>query len=68
MTVDTRYERPSAADPSTLAMWRSLGTAVSEALERKRRLGQYWVEWTGSGPRIQQPAGHVASAETGQQD
>lgn len=68
MTVDTRYERPSAADPSTLAMWRSLGTAVSEALERKRRLGQYWVEWTGSGPRIQQPADPAVPAEASQQD
>lgn len=68
MTVDTRYERPSAADPSTLAMWRSLGTAVSEALERKRRLGHYWVEWTGSGPRIQRPADPAVPAEASQQD
>lgn len=55
MTVDTRFEQPSAADPSTLAMWESLSSEVAEALERKRRLGQYWVLWTSAGPQIHQP-------------
>jgi hypothetical protein len=36
-------------------MWESLNLAVTEAIERKRRLGQYWVQWTATGPQIQQP-------------
>lgn len=28
----------------------ALQSAVSEAIERKRRLGQYWVVWDGEKP------------------
>ncbi len=28
----------------------ALNRAVEDALERKRRLGQYWIEWDGEKP------------------
>lgn len=34
------------------AMLDCLREAVAEALERKRRLGQYWVEWTPEGIQL----------------
>jgi len=44
-----------APDGESLAMLACLREAVAEALERKRRLGQYWVHWTADGPRIDGP-------------
>jgi hypothetical protein len=39
----------------TLAMLACLRTAVAEALERKRKLGQYRVEWSAEGPKLVGP-------------
>jgi len=36
--------------PDTQAMLDSLQLAVSKTLERKRRLGQYVVQWDGKAP------------------
>lgn len=36
--------------PDTQAMLDCLRQAVSKTLERKRRLGQYSVQWTGKTP------------------
>ncbi|NOV29217.1 hypothetical protein [Methylomonas sp. ZR1] len=36
--------------PNTQAMLDSLQSAVSKTLERKRRLGQYVVQWDGHRP------------------
>jgi len=36
--------------PETQAMLDCLRQAVSKTLERKRRLGQYAVQWTGKAP------------------
>lgn len=36
--------------PDTQAMLDCLRDAVSKTLERKRRLGQYSVQWTGKAP------------------
>lgn len=44
-----------APDGESLAMLACLREAVADALERKRRLGQYWVDWTADGPRINGP-------------
>jgi hypothetical protein len=41
---------PPVADPDTEIMLDCLRRAVSQALERKRRLGQYAVFWDGKGP------------------
>jgi hypothetical protein len=40
----------SPLSPDTQAMLDCLRQAVSKALERKRRLGQYSVQWTGKAP------------------
>lgn len=42
-------------DADTLAMLACLRSAVTEALERKRRLGQYFVQWSPEGPRLTGP-------------
>lgn len=42
-----------AAD--TLAMLACLRSAVAESLERKRLLGQYFVQWSPEGPRLSGP-------------
>jgi hypothetical protein len=39
--------------PDTQAMLDSLRQAVSKALERKRRLGQYSVQWKDNSPFIE---------------
>lgn len=36
--------------PDTQAMLDSLRLAIAKALERKRRLGQYVVQWSGKAP------------------
>ena len=36
--------------PDTLAMLDCLRQAVAKTLERKRRLGQYSVQWSGEAP------------------
>lgn len=36
--------------PDTLAMLECLRQAVAKTLERKRRLGQYSVQWSGNAP------------------
>jgi len=36
--------------PDTQAMLDSLQQAVTKTLERKRRLGQYVVQWSGKAP------------------
>ncbi|NJD33547.1 MAG: hypothetical protein FIA96_01675 [Betaproteobacteria bacterium] len=41
---------PPRLDPDTQIMLNCLRLAVSRALERKRRLGQYAVVWDGNGP------------------
>ena len=41
---------PPRVDPDTQIMLNCLRQAVSQALERKRRLGQYAVVWDGNGP------------------
>jgi hypothetical protein len=45
----------SAPTVDTLAMLSCLRSAVAEALERKRRLGQYFVQWSPEGPRLTGP-------------
>jgi hypothetical protein len=40
----------SPLSPDTQAMLDCLREAVSKTLERKRRLGQYSVQWTGEAP------------------
>jgi hypothetical protein len=42
-------------DADTLAMLACLRSAVAETLERKRRLGQYYVQWSPEGPRLTGP-------------
>ena len=41
---------PVPISPETQAMWNALRSAVAKALERKRRLGQYAVVWSGEAP------------------
>ena len=52
--TDTMIASPSSTtpDPETAAMLDCLRAAVAEALDRKRRLGHYWVEWTADGPAL----------------
>ena len=52
--TDTMIDPPSSASPDqeTVAMLECLRAAVAEALDRKRRLGHYWVEWTADGPAL----------------
>jgi hypothetical protein len=38
---------PNSNDQDDLA---ALKRAVAKAIDRKRRLGQYWVEWDGEKP------------------
>jgi hypothetical protein len=45
----------STPTADTLAMLACLRSAVAEALERKRRLGQYFVQWSPEGPRFSGP-------------
>jgi hypothetical protein len=52
--VTTSYPT-TPPDADTLAMLASLRAAVTEALERKRRLGQYSVQWSPEGPRLHGP-------------
>ncbi|MDD2760289.1 MAG: hypothetical protein PHH11_08340 [Methylomonas sp.] len=40
----------STLSPDTQAILDSLQLAVSKTLERKRRLGQYVVQWDGKAP------------------
>jgi hypothetical protein len=40
----------------------ALCEAVAEAIDRKRRLGQYWVEWDGEKPVKIYPENSVDSA------
>jgi mRNA interferase MazF len=46
MTIQT----PSTLSPETQAMLDCLRQAVTNTLERKRRLGQYAVQWSGKSP------------------
>lgn len=39
-------DTPTSKDQVALALKR----AVAKAIDRKRRLGQYWVEWDGEKP------------------
>jgi hypothetical protein len=39
--------------PDTLAMLECLRAAVAEALDRKRKLGQYFVHWDANGPKLE---------------
>jgi D-aminopeptidase len=49
--VNTQTTQSTAPiSPSTQAMLDSLRLAVSKALERKRRLGQYAVVWQDNAP------------------
>jgi len=41
----------------------ALEQAVAEAIERKRQLGQYWVEWDGERPVKVWPDGRREPAE-----
>lgn len=50
--IHTDHTLPSA---EALAVLNCLRTAVTEALERKRRLGHYWVEWTAEAPLLLGP-------------
>ena len=52
---ETTYEK-SPSDES-LAILACLREAVAEALERKRRLGQYSVQWSPEGQRFSGPDG-----------
>lgn len=52
---------------NTLSQWADDGLnvlreAVAEAIDRKRRLGQYWVEWDGEKPVKIYPENSVDSA------
>ncbi|MGZ3298414.1 MAG: hypothetical protein ACXU8U_09895 [Asticcacaulis sp.] len=46
--MDTVNPRPIY--PEAIDALNSLNKAVEEALDRKRKLGQYWVEWDGEKP------------------
>jgi hypothetical protein len=45
----TDQENPTIT-PDTQAMLDCLQIAVSKTLERKHRLGQYYVQWSGTTP------------------
>lgn len=49
MTTQT-IQSTASIDPDTQAVLDSLQLAVSKALERKRRLGQYAVFWQDGAP------------------
>ena len=40
-----------------------LRQAVAEAVDRKRKLGQYWIEWDGEKPVKVWPDGRREAAE-----
>lgn len=52
---------PPVLNADTLAMLACLREAVADALERKRRLGQYWVEWSPTGPQFRGPGAPKAA-------
>jgi hypothetical protein len=54
MTPQTLIDTVGGKTPSaeSLAILACLREAVAEALERKRRLGQYSVQWSPEGPRF----------------
>jgi hypothetical protein len=52
---------------SELSKWsdnglNSLHEAVGDAMDRKRRLGQYWVEWDGEKPVKVYPENSIDTA------
>lgn len=51
------------ASPEATANLDALNRAVEDALERKRRLGQYWIEWDGEKPVKVYPDGRREAAE-----
>ncbi len=55
MSPSQSSPQPPAPDPDMLAMLNSLQATVARALDRKRRLGQYWVEWSPEGPVFRGP-------------
>lgn len=63
MNPVTQFDTTASAGVDTLAMLACLRAAVAETLERKRRLGQYSVQWSPEGPRLMGPdAPQAASA------
>ena len=49
MTSISTQERQIAKEQALEAL-NALQSAVTEAIDRKRRLGQYWVVWDGEKP------------------
>ena len=44
------FTQKSAPSPEVQQMLEALRQSVAKALERKRRLGQYWVTWQDGKP------------------
>jgi len=49
MTSISTHERQVVKEQALEAL-NALQSAVTEAIDRKRRLGQYWVVWDGEKP------------------
>jgi hypothetical protein len=58
VSTDNKSEDVSAQE---LTIVSAMEAAVSEALDRKRRLGQYWVSWDGEKPVKVYPENSVDS-------
>ena len=54
---------PPNAQVESDKAYAALCEAVSEAIERKRRLGQYWVVWDGEKPINVYPENSVDKPE-----
>jgi|CXWL01.1.fsa_nt_gi hypothetical protein len=66
IVTTTTHATSPIPDADTSAMLECLREAVAEALDRKQRLGQYWVQWTADGPRLigaDAPTSEAAGAE-----
>jgi len=59
--MDTATNRPMS--PEARQTLESLNRAVEEALDRKRKLGQYWIEWDGEKAFKVWPDGRREAAE-----
>ncbi len=59
--MDTAANRPMS--PEARQTLDGLNRAVEEALDRKRKLGQYWIEWDGEKAVKVWPDGRREAAE-----
>jgi hypothetical protein len=58
--LEKRSEQQDTAEARAQAMLECLREAVAEAIETKRKLGQYWVVNTPDGPKFEGPGAPVA--------